>query len=475
MANVIWTPQPKQALMLSRPEYEGFYGGAAGGGKSDYLLVEALRQVHIPHYTAIIFRKTYPQLSELIDRSRILYSRAFPKARYNDSKHFWLFPSGAKIYFGNMTRVADKINYQGKRYDFIGFDELTHFTWEEYSYMYSRNRPSGKGTKVYRRSTGNPGGIGHGWVKEYFVTAGEPYKPIESIIDVVDLQGKKTSYKRSKIFIPSKVYDNEKLLEADPNYIANLSLLDEADRSALLDGNWDSFSGQVFSEWKNDSTHYAVNDQKFTHVIDDFLIPKSWKIYRGFDFGYAKPFSVGWYAIDHDNRIYRIREYYGCTRQPNTGIKLTPQEIAKNIIEIENVDENLKGRNIRGIADPSIWDKSRGESIAEMMESLGVYWEPGDNARIAGKMQYHYRLAFDEIGMPMLYIFKSNKHFIRTIPNLVYSDKHVEDIDTETEDHIYDECRYVLMTHPINPRKNHVTKQDIEDPLNLQRELKRRY
>lgn len=475
MANVIWTPQPKQALMLSRPEYEGFYGGAAGGGKSDYLLVEALRQVHIPHYTAIIFRKTYPQLSELIDRSRILYSRAFPKARYNDSKHFWLFPSGAKIYFGNMTRVADKINYQGKRYDFIGFDELTHFTWEEYSYMYSRNRPSGKGTKVYRRSTGNPGGIGHGWVKEYFVTAGEPYKPVESIIDVVDLQGKKTSYKRSKIFIPSKVYDNEKLLEADPNYIANLSLLDEADRSALLDGNWDSFSGQVFSEWKNDSTHYAVNDQKFTHVIDDFLIPKSWKIYRGFDFGYAKPFSVGWYAIDHDNRIYRIREYYGCTRQPNTGIKLTPQEIAKNIIEIENVDENLKGRNIRGIADPSIWDKSRGESIAEMMESLGVYWEPGDNARIAGKMQYHYRLAFDEIGMPMLYIFKSNKHFIRTIPNLVYSDKHVEDIDTETEDHIYDECRYVLMTHPINPRKNHVTKQDIEDPLNLQRELKRRY
>ena len=475
MANVIWTPQPKQALMLSRPEYEGFYGGAAGGGKSDYLLVEALRQVHIPHYTAIIFRKTYPQLSELIDRSRILYSRAFPKARYNDSKHFWLFPSGAKIYFGNMTRSADKINYQGKRYDFIGFDELTHFTWEEYSYMYSRNRPSGKGTKVYRRSTGNPGGVGHGWVKEYFVTAGEPYKPIESIIDVVDLHGKKTSYKRSKIFIPSKVYDNEKLLEADPNYIANLSLLDEADRSALLDGNWDSFSGQVFSEWKNDSTHYAVNDQKFTHVIDDFLIPKSWKIYRGFDFGYAKPFSVGWYAIDHDNRIYRIREYYGCTRQPNTGIKLTPQEIAKNILEIENVDENLKSRNIRGIADPSIWDKSRGESIAEMMESLGVYWEPGDNARIAGKMQYHYRLAFDEIGMPMLYVFKSNKHFIRTIPSLVYSDKHVEDIDTETEDHIYDECRYVLMTHPINPRKNHVTKQDIEDPLNLQRELKRRY
>ena len=242
---------------------------------------------------------------------------------------FWTFPSGAKIYFGNMTRSADKINYQGKRYDFIGFDELTHFTWEEYSYLYSRNRPSGKGTRVYRRATGNPGGIGHGWVKQYFVKAGEPCKPITTTVDLIDNNGKLVQYSRDKIFVPSKVYDNKMLLDADPNYIANLALLDKADRDALLDGNWDSFSGQVFVEWKDDPAHYANNDQKWTHVIDSFDIPKSWDIYRGFDFGFARPFSVGWYVVDHEGRIYRIKEYYGCARTPNTGVKLNPHEISE--------------------------------------------------------------------------------------------------------------------------------------------------
>ena len=99
MANVIWTPQPKQAFMMSRPEYEGFYGGAAGGGKSDYALAEALRQVHIPHYKALILRKTYPEMSELVDRSMWIYKRSFPRAKYNGSSHCWTFPSGAKIYF----------------------------------------------------------------------------------------------------------------------------------------------------------------------------------------------------------------------------------------------------------------------------------------------------------------------------------------------------------------------------------------
>ena len=113
--NVIWQPQPKQVRFMERPEYECLYGGAAGGGKSDALLIEALRQVHIPHYRAIIFRKTYPQLTELIDRSQALYSLAFPKARYNDGKHVWTFPSGAKIYFGSMQHSKDKTNYQGKR------------------------------------------------------------------------------------------------------------------------------------------------------------------------------------------------------------------------------------------------------------------------------------------------------------------------------------------------------------------------
>ena len=147
--NIVWKPQPRQLEFMRRPEPEALYGGAAGGGKSDALVIEALRQVHIPHYRALILRKTYPQLSDLVDKSQRYYLRAFPEAQYNATSHVWVFPSGAKIYFGSMQHTKDRTNYQGKAFDFIGFDELTHFEWEEYSYMMSRNRPTGPGTRVY--------------------------------------------------------------------------------------------------------------------------------------------------------------------------------------------------------------------------------------------------------------------------------------------------------------------------------------
>ena len=148
---------------MARTEDEALYGGAAGGGKSDALVIEALRQVDIPHYRGLILRKTFPQLRELIDKTMQYYKPCFPKARYNGSNHCWTFPSGAKIYFGSLNHEKDKYNYQGQQYDFIGFDELTHFTWAEYSYLMSRNRPNGPGTRVYTRATANPGGVGHGW------------------------------------------------------------------------------------------------------------------------------------------------------------------------------------------------------------------------------------------------------------------------------------------------------------------------
>lgn len=452
MRKAIWSPQPRQKLFQCRPEYEALYGGAAGGGKSDALLAEALRQVHIPHYRALILRKTYPQLSELVDRSRTLYHAAFPQARYNSTGHYWEFPSGAKIYFGSMQHPSDKINYQGKRYDFIAFDELTHFTWEEYSYLFSRNRPSGPGTRVYIRAATNPGGIGHSWVKERFITPAPPMTPIVEEVQVDTPEGRKTM-SRSRIFIPSTVFDNQKLLENDPGYLASLSLLPPAERSALLYGSWDSFDGQVFSEWRNDPAHYQ--DHRWTHVIDPFPIPVHWRIYRGFDFGYARPFAVGWFAADPDGRLYHIREYYGCTGTPNTGLRMHPAQIAAEIHRIEQEDEQLRGRKIIGIADPSIFDESRGESVAAMMERAPnfVYWSGGDNTRLPGKMQYHYRLAFDENGLPMMQVFHTCKHFIRTIPSLVYDNSNVEDIDTTQEDHIYDMCRYVLMENPLSPQK----------------------
>ena len=452
MANCVWSPQPRQRLFQSRPEYEARYGGAAGGGKSDALLAEAVRQVHIPHYRGLILRKTYPQLSELIDRSRAIYQPAFPKARYNATSHCWLFPSGAKIYFGSMQHSEDKVNYQGKRYDFIAFDELTHFTWEEYSYLFSRNRPSGPGTRVYIRAATNPGGVGHSWVKERFITPAPPMTPIWSQMEVDTPQGRK-SLKRSRIFVPSTVFDNQKLLENDPGYLANLAMLPEAERSALLYGSWDSFDGQVFSEWRNDPTHYQ--DHRWTHVIDPFPIPAHWRIYRGFDFGYSRPFAVGWFAADPDGRLYHIREYYGCTGTPNVGLRMHPAQIAAEIRKIEEEDPILRGRKIIGVADPSIFDESRGESVAAMMERAPnfIYWSGGDNTRLPGKMQYHYRLAFDRSGFPMMQVFHTCRHFIRTLPALVYDSSNVEDIDTTQEDHIYDMCRYVLMENPISPQE----------------------
>lgn len=249
--------------------------------------------------------------------------------------------------------------------------------------------------------------------------------------------------------------EDENVLAKTTNYMCN-EWLDEADRKKFEDmketnpkrylvaglGEWGIDGGQVFEEWVDDEAHYK--DRICTHVIEPFMIPEYWKIYRGFDHGYSKPFSVGWYTVDGDGRMYRIRELYGCTGVADEGVKWTPDHIAKEIYRIEHEDSNIKGRKIIGIADPAIFDKSRGESVAEMMERQGVYFERADHTRMAGLMQFHYRLAFDENGIPMFYCFNTCKHFRRTIPILKYSEHDVEDVDTKMEDHIYDEARYIL-------------------------------
>ena len=401
---ILWRPQPKQAAFMRRSEDEALYGGAAGGGKSDALVIEALRQVDIPHYRGLIVRKTYPQLSELIDKTMQYYKPVFPKAKYNASSHVWTFPSGAKIYFGSMFRTQDKYNYQGKAFDFIGVDELTHFTWEEYSYLMSRNRPTGPGTVVYMRATANPGGIGHGWVKARFITPAPPGTRMVQLVDVKKPDGTVQQMRRTRVFIPSTVFDNKKLLENDPGYLGTLASLPEAEKQALLYGDWDSFSGQVFTEWRID-----------------------------------------------------------------------PVEQARRIREAEQNDPMLRGRQITGVADPAIFNESQGESIAEMQEKHPnyIFWKPGDHTRLAGKMQFHYRLAFDREGRPMFQVFDTCKHFIRTIPNLVYDESNVEDIDTTQEDHIYDECRYVLMENPLSPKQAVRDVPMKDDPLDLDKRKSR--
>ena len=225
----------------------------------------------------------------------------------------------------------------------------------------------------------------------------------------------------------------------------------------------------MFTEWRNDPAHYQ--DQRWTHVIAPFPIPRHWQIWRGYDFGFARPFSVGWYAADEEGRLYRIKELYGCTGRPNEGLRIDPVEQARRIREAEQADPLLRGRSIRGVADPAIFNESQGESIAAMMERAPyfLHWMPGDHTRLAGKMQLHYRLAFDTGGRPMFQVFDTCRHFIRTIPNLVYDESSVEDIDTRQEDHIYDECRYVLMQHPISPNPSPAQPPVWDDPLELHR------
>lgn len=445
-----------------RPEYEVLYGGAAGGGKSDAIIAEALRQIDNPNYRAIIFRKTYPQCRELIIKSIRIYSAACPQAVYNGSEHYWRFPSGAKIYFGSMPNSTSYLAYQGLSYSYIAFDELTHFTQEEYEYMISRNRADGAGLRVYIRATANPGGIGHGWVKERFITASEPGVPYKVESEVTDKSGKRISVSRSRIFIPSSVFDNKVLLQNDPGYLSNLALLPEAKKKALLYGDWNSYDGQVFTEFRDDPAGY--DSHIGTNVINPFEIPRSWRRYRSFDFGYSRPFAVQWWAIDYDGRAYLYRQLYGCTETPNTGIKWEPRQIAKKIKEIEN--ELEPGLQITGIADPAIWAYSHGDgSIASMMEAEGVFFEKGKHDRLSGKMQCHYRFAQDEDGRPMAYIFNNCRQFLRTIPNLIYDEINVEDVNTSSEDHDYDAMRYFFMANPIAPKRRALITPYVFDPL----------
>ncbi|MDL2220086.1 hypothetical protein LJC55_00235 [Eubacteriales bacterium OttesenSCG-928-N14] len=195
-------------------------------------------------------------------------------------------------------------------------------------------------------------------------------------------------------------------------------------------------------------------------MIAPFSLPGHWKRYRAFDFGYARPFAVLWFAVDGDGVAYLYREWYGASA-PDVGLRMHAGEIARGIRQME---QQAGEENISGYADPSIWDGSRGESIAEQMEKEGVFFTPGENARIAGKMQLHKRLAFDANGKAGLYVFLGCRQTIRTLPALQYDRTRTEDVDTTGEDHIYDALRYFLMARPIG-NKPVVFKRKEFDPL----------
>lgn len=448
-------PSEKQKLFLQDKHRYVIFGGARGGGKSWALRTKAIGLAYrYPGIKITIIRRTYPELREnhILPLCETLHVRdTDPKkrlARYNDSKKDILFPNGSRIIFRYCENDKDSEAFQGFETDILMVDESTHQTEERMKKLNATVR----GVNSFPKRTYytcNPGGVGHAWVRR-----------------LVERRFNSNENPDDYNFIQSLVTDNKILMETNEDYIRQLEALPPKIREAWLYGRWDVFEGQVFDTFTDDPEHYI--DRHWTHVIQPFEIPSDWRIYRGFDWGYSKPFSVGWYAIDHHDIAYRIEEFYGCTQTPNEGVKYEPKQIAEAIREIEATNINLKGRNIIGVADPAIFDEQKGESIAQMMEREHVFFERGDHTRLAGKMQCHYRLSFDDRGIPKFYVFSNCKHFIRTIPLLIYDEKKVEDVDTSMEDHIYDEWRYVMMENPINPpAKKKIIKDVREDPLDL--------
>lgn len=446
----MWAPQPgPQADAISAtwcPEI--FFGGAAGGGKSDFLLGDYLQDV--PTYGSawrgIIFRRTYPELEELLARAHEIFPPSGGKWR--EQKRTWIWPNGATLKFRYCERDKDARRYQGHQYTWIGWDELTQWaSLFAYRFLRSRLRSAQPVPTKRIRGAGNPGGPGHLEVKSYFIDPAP--MGFEPIFDEV------TGTER--MFVPSKLSDNAILVANDAGYEGRLRGLGGLLAEAMLAGNWDIIEGAYFDCW-----------DPGRHIVRPFPIPETWMRFRAGDWGSAKPFSIGWWAVVGDDTpvidehrqtrvvlprgaLVRYREWYGCKDgQPNTGLKLTAEQVAAGIAQRE------KGEKIAlGVLDPAAFAEDGGPSIAERMAtSHKVYWNRADNARVphggamGGWDAMRSRFIGEDPDRPMIACFSTCKDSIRTIPVLQHDATNAEDLDTEGEDHAADEWRYACMSRP---------------------------
>lgn len=470
---LVWAPQPgPQTALLECPIQDVFYGGARGGGKSDGLLGDFMAHAHRhgKYARGVIFRRTYPELEEVERRAGDILPRL--GWRRNVTRRTWTAPNGARLALRYLDNDNDADGYLGHEYSWLGFDELVNWPSSVPFDKLLGTLRSPHGVPCVRRSTGNPGGIGHNWVKARYIDPSPPFVPFTG-----------TDGQR-RVFIPARVEDNRILLDADPDYVHRLEasgpswLVD-----AWLHGKWDIVAGGMFDDvFKRE-----------VHVLKPFAIPSSWRIDRSFDWGSARPFSVGWWAESDGTQapngktyprgsVFRIAEWYGWNGKANEGARMAPADIARGILEFEREDAGGLGfrdkqgrtRVQNGPADSSIFAADYGASIADDMARVGVHWEKADkqpgsrcngwekvrgmlraalvgHVRPEGPARPIYtpadaleatRRAPEDAG---LYVFDTCVHWLRTVPTLPRDPRKLEDVDTDAEDHAGDESRYRLM------------------------------
>lgn len=430
--NILWQPNSDvQKAFCACSARTAMIGGGAGSGKTSALLAAAARQTANPKHRAIIFRRDYPSLKQIISASMALFLPM--RATYNKAEHTWYWPSGSTLSFSHLEDETAMYQHAGQEYSFIGFDELTQLPGDAvdsrgqpinsaFSYMQSRLRaPADSNLCLEIRSTATPGGSGMAWVKAYF--------RIPDSGDSTEFVDEVTGFRRA--YFKATVKDNPALSGTD--YERQLADMPTAQCKALLHGDWSSYVGQVFAEWD-----YAK------HTCDPFPIPAEWEVWRGADDGFANPAAINWLSYDatHD-RIYVIEELY------QRG--LTPEAMAEEVLRIDrSIPVQCDGEVIAndcplsGVLDSAAWadiglgDESGRGGRAEIMNRLGCKWSPspkGAGSRVASVSLLHGRLALKSDGFGGLVVFRNCRNLIRTLPAMTYDRTHPEDIDPACEEH----------------------------------------
>lgn len=444
LPEVLWSPQiGPQTALLQCPVFEVFYGGARGGGKTESSIGDWLQ--HSGMYgegaIGIFFRRKLTQLAEVIARTKQIFSKLGGK--YHEQRKEWVMPGGGRLKFAYLEKDSDAEEYQGHSYTRVYIEEVTNFPSPDPINKLRATLRSGAGVPCGMRLTGNPGGPGHNWVKARYITpAPQGYALITESCEV-EIDGVIRLVSLDRVFIPSKLKDNALLLRNDPTYVLRLRQSgSEALVKAWLEGDWSIIDGAFFTEFTD--SHILQTEWRKR-------IPPQTLRFRSHDWGSAKPFSVGWYAVSDGTwglpfgALYKYREWYGSCG-PNKGLKMTADLVAQGVVNREE-QEHIK----YGVADPAIFIRNGGPSIAETMAIHKCMWRRGDNKRIPGWQQLRQRLVGDH-GVPMLYFDESCTDSLEQITTIQHDEGNPEDIDTDSEEHALDEIRYAVMSRPWIPR-----------------------